>query len=101
MNAILTLTGFDEGGIRENEGKLRLICNIEDGGKLALWGSRQNRHNIDAVLGVQLPCTVDCECDEPASWASERFGHTHWVAPGSRVEILAAVEPPVSGNRGN
>ena len=89
MNGTFTIIGFDEDGVRENEGKLRLVCNIEDDGKLALWGREQDRHNIDAVLNAGLPCTIECEYSAPASWASTKFKHTHWVAPETRIEVLS------------
>ena len=89
MNGTFTIIGFDEDGVRENEGKLRLVCTIEDGGKLALWGREQDRHNIDTVLNAGLPCTIECEYSEPAAWASTKFEHTQWVAPEARVEVLS------------
>ena len=89
MNGTFTIISFDENGVRENEGKLRLVCNIEDDGKLALWGHEQNRHNIDAILNAGLPCRIECEYSEPAPWASTKFNHTHWVTTQARLEVLS------------
>ena len=73
------LIAFDElGGVRRTPECLRLVCLMESGGKLAIWGSDENRRNIDVVLKKGLPCTVECEYIEPAEWGLV-FGHTHWV----------------------
>ena len=34
----LRLIGFDEGGVCGKQ-NLRLVCNLESGGKLAIWGA--------------------------------------------------------------
>ena len=61
------LVGYDEGGSRQTEGAAgtkRLVCNIEGGGKLAIWGREGNTVNIDAVLGAGRPCVVRCMSEE-------------------------------------
>ncbi len=54
------LISYDEGGVRETRGAKRLVCNIEGGGKLAIWGDERNSANLDAVLAAGLPCVVRC-----------------------------------------
>jgi hypothetical protein len=84
------LIGFDEGGVRQSrEGEnLRLVCLIEGGGKLAVWGSIGSSENINNVQAAGMPCEVECECIAPEQWAS-RYGHTHWVPQGSKLRVLA------------
>lgn len=82
------IVGFDEGGERAGaSGAKRLVCNIDGDGKLAIWGSEQNRANIDAVLAAGLPCVVRCAWVEPKPWAKEH-GHTHWVREQARLEVF-------------
>ena len=82
------LIDFEEGGDRiGRDGRRRLVCNIEGGGKIVIWGSERAHGNIDAVLRAGLPCKIECDHHEPAPWA-ERYGHTHWVAEDSRLEVL-------------
>lgn len=95
------LVGYDEGGSRQTEGAAgvkRLVCNIEGGGKLAIWGREGNTANLDAVLAAGLPCVVRCMCEEPDPWAAEKYGHTHWIPGGARLEVFRHVD---IGRRGH
>ena len=82
------LIGFDEGG--EKVGRNadhRLVCNIDGGGKIAIWGSKHSRSNIESVLKASLPCDIECEYRLPEPWA-KRYGHTHWVPENCHLHIL-------------
>ena len=70
------LIGFDEDGVRHSQGKknVSLVCLIEGGGKLAIWGSVGSVQNIDTVELAGMPCDVDCVCIKPEAWAV-RHGH--------------------------
>jgi len=84
------LVSFDQGGIKGEPNRRRLVCVTDSGGKLAIWGREapiREMDNIDAVLKVGMPCTVECECDEPSEWASD-FGHTHWVRQDSALKVV-------------
>lgn len=81
------LLGLDEGGVTGNPDNLRLVCQIESGGKLAVWGRESNRRNIDAVLAAGLPCTVECQYREPNDWGIG-FGHTHWVPENQTLRVV-------------
>ena len=79
---LFRLVQIDQGGVRESQGGKRLVCLIESGGKLAIWGEEsptRNMRNIESVLEAGMPCTVECEDREPSDWAAQQFGHTHWV----------------------
>ena len=92
MQATFYLVAFDEGGVKqnpENREKLRLVCQIEGGGKLAIWGSPHARANIDTVLAAGVPCRVLCDYTAPAPWALV-YGHTHWVPEAGQLSIVAA-----------
>ena len=92
MQATFYLVAFDEGGVKqnpENREKLRLVCQIEGGGKLAIWGSPHARANIDTVLAAVVPCRVLCDYTDPAPWARV-YGHTHWVPEAGQLSIVAA-----------
>ncbi len=85
------LVRFDEDGPKGRPDKRRLVCVIESGGKLAIWGQEvpsRNMRNIDFVLKAGMPCKVECEYQEPEEWAKERFGHTHWVAQGFKLRVI-------------
>ena len=93
-NDLFYVVGYDEGGPRESEGASgvqRLVCNIEGGGKLAIWGRERHRANLDAVLAAGLPCVVRCKTVEPDPWAAEKYGHTHWVPQHLRLEAFRYV----------
>ena len=62
------LVALDEGGARGITNP-QLVCRIEGGGKLAIWGSAGKRGNIDFVLAQGMPCEIECECHEPSAWA--------------------------------
>ena len=83
------LISFDERGPQESdEGRRRLVCKIEGGGKLAIWGSGANTVNIDAVLEAGVPCIIGCEWEPPADWAVAKYGHTHWVPKEAGLGIV-------------
>ena len=89
------LVGYDEGDSQDTEGAKgvrRLVCNIEGGGKLAIWGRERNRANLDAVLAAGLPCVVRCATVEPQPWAAEKYGHTHWVPQDVRLVAFKQVD---------
>jgi hypothetical protein len=60
----------------------RLVCNIEGGGKLAVWGRNGNTANMTMVQGwikeFGFPLLVSCVWQEPEPW-SRKYGHTHWL----------------------
>jgi hypothetical protein len=82
------LIGLDEGEVRQSKDNLRLVCLIEGGGKLAVWGSIGSCQNINNVQAVRMPCEVECDCipaKEP--WAT-KYGHTYWVPQGNKLRVL-------------
>jgi hypothetical protein len=84
------LIGFDEGGAQQSRGKnnLRLVCLIEGGGKLAIWGSIGSMENINAVQASGMPCDVECGCIKPEAWAVQ-YGHTYWVPQGNKLRVIS------------
>ena len=87
------LIGFDEGGEEgQDADHRRLVCNI--GGKIAIWGSKDKRCNIDSVLNAVknagFPCDIRCEYCPPEPWAKEncKIKHTHWVPENGDLHIL-------------
>ena len=92
------LIGLDEGGVQGSldNPNLRLVCHIEGGGKLAIWGMVGSRENIDKVLNAGMPCEVECDCIPPAAWAS-RYGHRQWVPQGNKLHIRSATRVSASG----
>ena len=92
------LIGYDEGGLREGpKGDLRLVCNTQSGEKIAIFGSKQARGNIDAVINAGMPCVINCETRPPANWAIDRFDHTHWVPEGLELHIIAPANKVIEG----
>lgn len=90
------LVSYDEGGPRENEGIWRLVCRTDGGGKLAIWGHKDNMTNIDLVRNSGLPCTVRCQWIAPKRWAVEKYGHTNWVSKNAHLEIVQTPSEGVS-----
>jgi len=85
------LVSFDQGGIKGEPTRRRLVCVTDFGGKLAIWGQEaptREMANIDAVLKAGVPCMVECESEEPAEWATD-FGHTHWVSQNSVLKVVS------------
>lgn len=82
------LKAFDEpGGIHRTAKSLRLVCVMESGDKLAIWGSEGNSRNIDLVMKRGMPCTVECEPVEPSDWG-KGYGHTHWVPEDRPLRVV-------------
>ena len=82
------LVSFDEGGLRGSRENLRLVCNTPLNQKVAIWGSGDNRRNIDQVLASGLPCTVRCEFRAPSDVHASRDQHTHWVQQDFSLVVL-------------
>ncbi len=89
MYNTFTLIAFDEGGVKGSPSNLRLVCNTEKGDKIAIWGDRKNRQNIDTVLDAGLPCKVSCKYREPKLDHAKQYGHTHWVKQDFPLRVLA------------
>ena len=86
MLATFTFVAYDEGEMKMGpDGDHRLVCVTESGAKVAVFGSNGNLANINSVLAAGLPCVVRCKTRSPATYASERFGHTHWVSEDSAL----------------
>ncbi len=85
---VFRLVSFDEGGLRGSRESLRLVCNTAVHQKVAIWGSADNRRNIDQVLASGLPCTVRCEFRAPSDVHASRHQHTHWVRPDFGLVVL-------------
>jgi len=86
--AIFPITGFDEGGVRGPASNLRLVCLIEGGGKLAIWGSHDVSNNIDKVINAGPQCSIDCEFQPPGDVQARKYGHTHWVHQTFSLAVL-------------
>lgn len=78
---------LDEGGVQKTGNAYRLVCQIENAGKLAIWGDEDNMANIDKVLKAGFPCTVKCQWRPPKDWG-RKHGHTRWVPEYGSVEVL-------------
>jgi hypothetical protein len=78
------LTGIEHRGSRE--GRERLVCHIQGGGLLAVWGDERNNANINKVLNAGFPCTVQCDPIQPGPYEREHFGHTFWVPQENYLE---------------
>jgi len=88
MRTQFRLMEFDEGGVQETPKSLRLVCCFAPNGKVAIWGSKRNHVNIDAVKNRGLPCTIECDCIEPQDWAKD-MGHDFWVPEGNSLRVMA------------
>ena len=84
------IVGFDQGGEQVSRNGIvhRLVCHIEGGEKIAIWGKKENRDNIKAVLNAGLPCTVECNTIPPKEEWRTRHGHTHWVPEDFSLRVL-------------
>lgn len=80
------ILGIDEGGVKQSQGNLRIVCRIDGGGKLAVWGIVDSPENIEKLRGATMPCEIECDCVAPQAWAVTH-GHTHWVPPGYKLQV--------------
>ena len=88
MIGTVKLIAFDEGGVAGPAEHRRLVCEIEGGGKVAVWGRDGSRHNIDAVLNAGTPCTIECNWRVPNPEHARKYEHTHWVMEDSPLRIV-------------
>ena len=86
----LVLTGIDQESYDDPK-HYRLVCFIEGGGKLAIWGRHGETANVDTIRNwirlFGLPLALSGRWTTPQAW-SERHGHTHWLEernPPTRV----------------
>ena len=82
------LTGIDPGSTDDNPEHRRLVCLVEGGGKLVVWGREGQTEHIQAVTGSGFPCVVSCDWIEPPEWAREKYGHTQWVPERNYFRVL-------------
>ena len=80
INEALSNSGFNR----------RMVCEVSDGGKIAIWGRDGNTKNIDAVHKAGFPCVVSGAWRDPEPWAV-KFGHTHWLKEN---EVLSVIPEP-------
>lgn len=85
---IFTVVKFDEGGVRGTPENQRLVCVLDGGGKLAIWGSETDSRNVDLVAGLTPPFRIQCDFQPPGGPQARTFGHTHWVKEGSFLQVL-------------
>lgn len=84
------LISLDESDVRQSRGNanLRLVCLIEGGGKLAVWGSPGSLVNIEKMKAAGLPCSVECECVlARGPWVS-KYDHRYWVPERCKLLVL-------------
>jgi hypothetical protein len=84
------ITGFDEGGVKGTPENLRLVCLTDSDGKLAVWGAKASRRNIDKILRADLPCQVECEWRAPNPTQARKFGHRFWVREDCELNVLSS-----------
>jgi hypothetical protein len=93
MNRLrLRLVGYDEGEISGNSERMRLVCQIEGGGLIAIWGQTKpmnETRNIDAVFSAGLPCMVECDVKVPNKAHSDNFGHKYWVPQDAYLKVIS------------
>jgi hypothetical protein len=82
------LLGVDPGSGEGKPANRRLVCLIQGGGILAIWGRDGNTSHIDAVVAHGFPCTISCDWRDVPDWASEKYGHTHWLEESAFMKIL-------------
>lgn len=82
------LVAFDESGPRGPSSHRRLVCKIDGGGKLAIWGGEESMDNINAVVRAGMPCSVACESILPPQTFKQRYGHSYWVPEGARLRVV-------------
>jgi len=85
---IFTVVDFDEGGVRGTPENQRLVCVLDDGGKLAIWGNEEDSANIQAVSGRTPPFKIECEYRHPGEPQARKYGHTHWVRQDCSLRVL-------------
>jgi hypothetical protein len=69
-------------------GNQHLPCDTTNG-KVAFWGTRANRKNIDLILGMTPPIRLRCDCI-PSNWSQ----HALWIPESaSIVRISSGPEP--------
>ena len=85
------IVGFDQGGERvsmKGTNNHRLVCHIKEGGKIAIWGKKDSRRNIETVLNAGIPCYVECEYHAALDPWRTKYGHTYWVPQDSYLRVL-------------
>ena len=82
------LIAYEEVRVEGESEHRRLVCVTDSGDKVAIWGNDSNMRNIDTVRQAGLPCTVECEYRGPSDFATQRFGHTHWVRQNMFLRVI-------------
>ncbi len=82
------LIAFDESGPQGASSHRRLVCKIDGGGKLAIWGGEKSMDNINAVVRAGMPCSVACESIPPPQTFRQQYGHSHWVPQSARLRVV-------------
>ncbi len=84
------IVGFDQGGERVSRKGTnhRLVCHIKGGGKIAIWGKKDSRRNIETVLNAGIPCYVECDTIPPNEWGEREYDHKHWLPEHHNLRVL-------------
>ncbi len=84
------LIAFDEGDVRQSStnANLRLVCVINEGGKLAVWGSGRSTGNIEKVRAAGMPCVIECECIRARQPWAGKYDHRYWVPQMGKLRVL-------------
>jgi hypothetical protein len=83
----LTLIGIDSDAEGTRPYPIRLVCSVDGGDKLVVWGHDQARHNVDAIRRANFPCTVLCMTTTPPQQLPHVPTAVAWVHPNDFLTI--------------
>jgi hypothetical protein len=82
------LTSREDDWSHDRPGNRRLVCLTDDGRKVAIMGTEDERENMNRVAAVGFPCEIACERSEPKEWQRRVRGYTDVVHARAALRVL-------------
>jgi hypothetical protein len=82
------LTGIDVDLSNEGATNRRMVCHIQDDGRIGIWGRDGNTKHITTIETHGFPCTISCMWREPHSFERNSYGCTHVLDEDAEMRIL-------------
>ena len=81
------LTGIESDAEGTRPYPIRMICAIEGGHQLVVWGHPQEEHNVEVLREATFPCTILCVATTPPQLPHVPEA-VAWVHPNHVLKIL-------------
>jgi hypothetical protein len=83
-----TLVGIESDTDTARPYPARVVCSIDQGGRLIVWGHPELMQNVQTIRRATFPCTVLCLSTPPPQQLSHVPESVAWVHPNHSLIIV-------------